>query len=87
MAETGCVACIDAIAYLTVSSHFMKKALQEVRRAGSHTNMTHEDVTAIRRQIEDLIGLESFCELKRRPSRRESGANAKEVFGEMRNFK
>ena len=49
--------------------------------------MTHEDVTAARRQIEDLIGIESFCELKRRPSRRESGVNAEEVFGEMRNFK
>ena len=25
MAETGCVACIDAIVYLTVSFHFMKR--------------------------------------------------------------
>ena len=60
MAEMGYVACIDAILYLTVSFHFMKKALQEVRKTGDYTGMTHEEFTAARQGVEDLIGLEGF---------------------------
>ncbi len=64
MSEMGYVACIDAILYLTVSFHFMKKALQEVRKTGDYTGMTHEDFTAARQEIENLIGLEGFYEIE-----------------------
>ena len=64
MAEMGYVACIDAILYLTVSFHFMKKALQEVRKTGDYTGMTHEEFMAARQGVEDLIGLEGFYEIE-----------------------
>ncbi len=47
IAEIGYVACIDAILYLTLSFHFMKKALKEVRKTGDYTGMMHEESPAL----------------------------------------
>ncbi len=43
----------------------MKKALRKVCKAGDCTGRTHEDFEAARREIEDLIGLEGFCEIRK----------------------
>ena len=64
MAEMGYAACIDAILSLTVSFHFMKKALREVKKTGDYAGMTHEEFVAARQEIEDLIGLEDFYEIE-----------------------
>ena len=60
----GAAAASRAILYLTVSFHFMKKALQEVRKTGDYTGMTHEEFMAARQGVEDLIGLEGFYEVE-----------------------
>lgn len=64
MAEMSYAACIDAVLYLAVSFHFMKKALREVRKTGDYSGMTHEGFVAARQEIEDLIGPEEFYEIE-----------------------
>lgn len=64
LAEMGYAAAIDAITSLLVSFHFNRKALEEVKKSGTYTGMTGEEVVAARQQIEDAIGLEGFYEIE-----------------------
>ncbi len=62
--EMGYGACIDALNYLLVSFHFAKKALQEIKKTGDYTGMTHEECMAARHEIETLIGLDEYYEIE-----------------------
>lgn len=62
--EMGYKACIDALNYLLVSFHFAKKALQEIKKTGDYTGMTHEECMAARHEIETLIGLDEYYEIE-----------------------
>jgi 2-methylisocitrate lyase-like PEP mutase family enzyme len=64
LADMGYKAAIDALTYLLVSFHFAKKALQEIRRTGDYTGMTHQEMVDARQQIEDLVGLDQFYEIE-----------------------
>ena len=64
LADMGYKAAIDALTYLLVSFHFVKQALQEIKRTGEYTAMTAEQNVAARQQIEDLVGLEQFYEIE-----------------------
>ena len=60
----GYKAAIDALTYLLVSFHFVRQALQEIKRTGDYTGITAEQNVAARQQIEDLVGLERFYEIE-----------------------
>src|SRR5262249_37818127 len=64
LADMGYKAAIDALTYLLVSFHFVKQALQEIKRTGDYTGMTPEENIAARQEIEDLVGLERFYEIE-----------------------
>ena len=64
LADMGYKAAIDALTYLLVSFHFAKRALQEIKRTGEYTGMTHQENVDARQQIEDLVGLEQFYEIE-----------------------
>lgn len=64
MVDLGYKACIDALTYLLVSFHFAKKALEEVKKTGDYTGLTHEECVDARQQIEDLLGLEEYYEVE-----------------------
>jgi hypothetical protein len=40
--------------------HFIKQALDEMRRTGNYTGIGDNQFTAIRQDIEDLIGLDDY---------------------------
>jgi methylisocitrate lyase len=52
--------CIDAQLLLGVAVHFMKEALADMQRTGSYTGIGDNQFTAVRKEIEDLIGLEDY---------------------------
>ncbi len=62
--DMGYKACIDAQLWLTVSFHYAKQALQEVRTTGNYAAMSEADHVAARQAIEDLIGLEEFYRIE-----------------------
>jgi 2-methylisocitrate lyase-like PEP mutase family enzyme len=56
----GYRACIDAQLLLGVAVHFMKQALAEMRETGGYTGIGDNQFTALRKEIEDLIGLDDY---------------------------
>jgi methylisocitrate lyase len=64
LADMGYKAAIDALTYLLVSFHFAKRALQDIRRTGDYTGMTHQETVDARQEIEDLVGLEQFYQIE-----------------------
>lgn len=54
----GYRACIDAQLLLGVAVHFIKEALAEMQRTGSYTGIGDNQFTLLRKDIEDLIGLD-----------------------------
>ncbi len=56
----GYRACIDAQLMLGVAVHFIKQALDEMRRTGNYTGIGDNRFTAVRQEIEDLIGLDDY---------------------------
>ncbi|MGH7061764.1 MAG: isocitrate lyase/PEP mutase family protein [Stellaceae bacterium] len=54
----GYRACIDAQLLLGVAVHFIKEALGEMQRTGSYTGIGDNQFTLLRKDIEDLIGLD-----------------------------
>lgn len=56
--------CIDAQLLLGVGVHFMKEALGEMQRTGSYTGVGDNQFTAVRQEIEDLIGLDDYYEVE-----------------------
>ncbi len=56
----GYRACIDAQLLLGVGVHFMKQALAEMMQTGRYTGIGDNQFTALRKDIEDLIGLDDY---------------------------
>lgn len=62
--DMGYAGSIDAILSVGVQFHFMKKALQELRKTGDYTGISHKDYIAARKAIETLIGLEEYYKIE-----------------------
>ena len=60
----GYRACIDAQLLLGVGLHFMKEALAEMLRTGSYTGIGDNRFTTLRKEIEDMIGLDDYYEVE-----------------------
>jgi 2-methylisocitrate lyase-like PEP mutase family enzyme len=60
----GYRACIDAQLLLGVATHFMKEALGEMLRTGRYTGIGDNQFTALRKDIEDMIGLDTYYEVE-----------------------
>jgi methylisocitrate lyase len=56
----GYRACIDAQLLLGVAVHFMRRALDEMQRTGQFTGIDDSGFTRVRKEIEDLIGLDDY---------------------------
>jgi methylisocitrate lyase len=63
--DMGYAGCIDAIFAIGIQYHFMRKALEELKRTGDYTGMTEDDFIAARKQVEDMIGLEEYYDIER----------------------
>ncbi|HMD65306.1 MAG TPA: isocitrate lyase/PEP mutase family protein [Stellaceae bacterium] len=60
----GYRACIDAQLLLGVAVHFIKEALAEMLQTGCYTGIGDNQFTALRKDIEDMIGLDSYYEVE-----------------------
>ena len=56
--------CIDAQILLGTAFHFMKRALAEIVKTGSYTGIGDGEFTALRQEIEDLIGLDAYYRIE-----------------------
>ncbi len=56
--------CIDAQLLLGVAVHFMKEALGEMLKTGRYTGIGDNQFTTLRKDIEDMIGLDSYYEVE-----------------------
>ncbi len=63
--DMGYAGCIDAILAVGVQFHFMRKALQELKKTGDYTGMTQDEWITARKDIETLIGLEDYYRIER----------------------
>lgn len=63
--DMGYAGCIDAIFAIGIQFHFMRKALEELKRTGDYTGMTEGEFVTARKQVEDMIGLEEYYEIER----------------------
>jgi methylisocitrate lyase len=52
--------CIDAQILLGAALHAMKRALAELIATGNYTGISDAEFTALRKEIEDLIGLDAY---------------------------
>ena len=62
--DMGYAGCIDAIFAVGIHFHFMKKAMEELKRTGDYTGMTEDEWVAARKQVEDIIGLEDYYRIE-----------------------
>ena len=60
----GYRACIDAQLLLGVAVHHMKEALAEMHRTGTYSGIGANQFTAVRKEIEDLIGLDAHYQVE-----------------------
>jgi 2-methylisocitrate lyase-like PEP mutase family enzyme len=60
LADMGYKIALDALLYLLVSFHFNKRALEELKRTGDFTGLSHDECIAARHDIETLVGLDEF---------------------------
>lgn len=65
LADMGYAGCIDAIFAIGIQFHYMRQALQELKRTGDYTGMTEKEFVTARKQVEDLVGLEEYYEIER----------------------
>jgi 2-methylisocitrate lyase-like PEP mutase family enzyme len=56
--------CIDAQILLGTAFHFMKRALAEIVASGSYGGISDAEFTALRKEIEDLIGLDAYYKIE-----------------------
>lgn len=63
--DMGYGGCIDAIFAIGIQFHFMRNALEELKRTGDYTGMTEADFVVARKQVEDMIGLEEYYAIER----------------------
>ena len=58
--QMGYRGCIDAQILLGAALHGMKQALAELISTGNYTGIGDAEFTALRKEIEDLIGLDAY---------------------------
>ena len=63
--DMGYAGCIDAILAIGVQFSAMKKALTEIRKTGDYNGMSDREWIAVRKEVEDLIGLEDYYRIER----------------------
>lgn len=63
--DMGYAGCIDAILAIGVQFHFMRKALQEIKKTGDYSGMTADEWVTARHDIETLIGLDDYYRIER----------------------
>lgn len=56
--------CIDAQILLGAAFHFVQRALAEIIATGTYSGIGDADFTALRKQIEDLIGLDAYYRIE-----------------------
>jgi 2-methylisocitrate lyase-like PEP mutase family enzyme len=56
--------CIDAQILLGAAFHFMQRALAEIVATGSYGGITDAEFTTLRKEIEDLIGLDAYYRIE-----------------------
>lgn len=56
--------CIDAQIMLAVAVHHAEKALAEIIATGSYTGLGDAEFVAVRKKIEDLIGLDAYYRIE-----------------------
>ena len=55
---------VDAQLLLGVAVHFMKEALAEMVQTGRYTGIGDNQFTTLRKEIEDIIGLDTCYEVE-----------------------
>jgi methylisocitrate lyase len=55
---------IDAQIMLGVAVHFMKSAMAELIATGSYTGLSDQEFVTVRKEIEDLIGLDAYYRIE-----------------------
>ena len=63
--DMGYAGCIDAILAVGVHHYFLREAFAELKQTGDYTGMTESEFVAVRKQVEDLIGLEDYYRIER----------------------
>jgi len=56
--------CIDAQILLGTAYHFMKRAMEEIVATGGYSGISDSDFTTLRKEIEDLIGLDAYYRIE-----------------------
>lgn len=64
--DMGYAGCIDATFGICIQYHFMRNALEELKRTGDYTGMTEPEFVTARKAVEDTIGLEAYYEIERK---------------------
>jgi 2-methylisocitrate lyase-like PEP mutase family enzyme len=62
--EMGYRSCIDAQLMLGAAVHFAQRAVREMVEAGIYTGLSEAEFTALRKEIEDLIGLDAYYRIE-----------------------
>jgi len=62
--QMGYKGCIDASFSLYVSYYHLREALREMKETGEYTALDNEKFLQIRKEIEDLIGLEEYYQVE-----------------------
>jgi methylisocitrate lyase len=62
--EMGYRACIDAQIMLAVAVHYTKRAMAEIVGTGSYAGLDDGEFLAVRKEIEDLIGLDAYYRIE-----------------------
>jgi 2-methylisocitrate lyase-like PEP mutase family enzyme len=75
--DMGYAGCIDAIFAVGIHFHFMKRAMQELKRTGDYTGMTREEWVTARKAVEDIIGLEDHYRVERAKVEKKSGVQGR----------
>jgi len=56
--------CIDAQILLGAALHAMKRALGEIMATGSYAGLSDSEFVGLRKEIEDLIGLDAYYRIE-----------------------
>lgn len=56
--------CIDAQLMLGAAVHFAKRAVREMVESGIYTGLSEAEFTGLRKEIEDLIGLDAYYRIE-----------------------
>ncbi|MBI4207766.1 MAG: isocitrate lyase/PEP mutase family protein [Betaproteobacteria bacterium] len=83
--DMGYAGCIDAILAVGVQFHFMRRALTELKKTGDYSGISEPDFVLVRKQVEDLIGLEDYYRIEREtvermPRKKTRRRNSKQVL-------